>query len=54
MAAYANVTVRFFHGTDPDVMETQIDTYITALDSTTEKVISVFPFKDGIVIVSGA
>lgn len=53
MAAYA-VTVRFLHATDPDKMETMIDTYITTLDSTTDKIISIFPYMGGVFVISGA
>ncbi len=54
MAVYANSEVRYFEGTDPDVMETQIAAYLLTLDSTTHKVIAIFAFFTGVLVVSGA
>ena len=53
MAAYA-VVVRFIHATAPDTMETQLDAYITSLDSTSGKIISIFPYMGGVFVISGA
>jgi hypothetical protein len=54
MAVYANSAVRFFHGTDKDVMETQIAAYILTLDATTHPVIGIFQLGDGVMVVAGA
>ncbi len=54
MAVYANVEVRFIHGQPADNMEAAIDAYITSLDSTTNPVIAVVPYRDGVLVISGA
>ena len=54
MAVYANVLVNFIPGCPADVMEAKIDAYITSLDSTTNPVIAVVPYRDGVLVISGA
>jgi hypothetical protein len=54
MAAFANCECRYFEGTDADVLEVQIATYILTLDSTTHPIISIFALYTGVMVVSGA
>lgn len=54
MATYANCTVRYFHGTEPDTLETQIAAYILTLDTTTHPVIGIFAVHGGVLVVAGA
>jgi tetrahydromethanopterin S-methyltransferase subunit B len=54
MAVYTNVEVHFIHGCEADVMEAKLDAYITTLDSTTHPVLAVVPYRDGVLVISGA
>ncbi len=54
MAVYANVETRFIHGQPADNLEAAVTAYITSLDSTTNPVIAVVPYRDGVLITSGA
>ncbi len=54
MALYTNAVAKFIDEATPDEQETAIATYIETLDSTTEKVIAVIPYRAGVLIIAGA
>lgn len=54
MAVYTNSSVRFFHGTEPDVIEATVAAYILTLDTTTHPIIAIVALWDGVLVVAGA
>jgi hypothetical protein len=64
MADYSNARVKFIKAPPPavqqdgvyltDLMETEIETYILGIDSTTFPVISVTPWRDGVLVISAS
>ena len=53
MALYSGVEAYFIVGAGPEEMQTDIETYIETLDSTTNPVLAIVPYRGGVLVISG-
>jgi hypothetical protein len=54
MADYSNAQAVFITATTPAAMEDAVETYILSIDSTTFPVISIVPWRDGVLVISAS